>query len=218
MKALSLFLYYVVSYRFILMFGLLLPAFVSLWLFRKYRWAARISIVLILLFGITNIIWGPSFNNRFLHRNGQEADAVVTSIEQTNNSYNDQPVMRYHVVLRTADGQSAKSTFASDDFNVYPNPYDGFSYPGVNEPFRIRYIPGAEKNFVIIGDGGSVYATRLRCNELRIDLSAAQQQYKFDQQNREFRQEYAESIRRLLDAGCDTAQHAYYRQQLEELK
>jgi hypothetical protein len=70
-------------------------------------------------YAILNVIFGPDWGVALIYHFGNQASATVTGTFQTNDVYNDQNVVGYHVLIRPANGSVVEGSFRSDDFNVY---------------------------------------------------------------------------------------------------
>lgn len=86
-----------------------------------------ISVIFFLCYTILNFIWGSDISGALINKYGKNTSAVITDIEHTNSNYNDVPVIKYHVMYRTADNKVIKSHFTTTSFNIYPTPEDVIS-------------------------------------------------------------------------------------------
>ncbi|WP_400190168.1 hypothetical protein [Hymenobacter sp. B81] len=203
MSALSLLLHFTTTHRFLLVPLGLVVLFAAAWVLRlDLRGRGR----LVLLYGVLlvlNVFAGPRLNAWFLHRYGIWAEALVTHQEGTYRRYNKHPVLRCWVLLRRPGAGSAQSSFDTDDFNLYPAPPDGYQYPAPGQPFTVRYVPGAEANFVILGDDpASAFVRQQQCTGALQQLSQAARQYQFDSADGGFRAEYRAQLTQYLRRRC----------------
>ncbi len=143
-------LHFLVSYRFLLVPVFALPGVALFFVLRKRLGNRAIPVLSVFgTLGIVNLIWGPALNNRYVHVNGVDGSAVVVRVKPTSTRINRVTVMEYEVVLKTADGSTLKTSFLSSDDNVYPEPSGPHQLPPPGQPFTVRYVPGAEHNFII---------------------------------------------------------------------
>jgi hypothetical protein len=168
-------------------------------------WLRRSAILLLVpvVFGyaILNVIIGPDWVAALIYRYGRQAQATVTGTFPTNDIYNNQNVVGFHVLIRPADGPIVETTFRSDDFNVYP-PRNRTRYPDIGDVFTVRYLPGHPDDFVILRDDGSPWSNRLRCEDLAVAAGQADQKASFAPDSRAFRQAAQTANAALQSAGC----------------
>ena len=170
-----------------------------------------------LIFSILNIIIGPMVNAQFLNKFGVLADAVITDVEGTNTMYNEEPVMRFNTLIRKQDGSSHETSFTSMDFNSYPSSFKGFRIPSPNVEFKVKYIPGAESNFVIMAEMDSEFSNSARCTDLLMNIGVAQNKLNFDEENEKYQLELEEQVKLYLNADCgNKALDKYYQELIEE--
>lgn len=148
------------------------------------------GIVIVLVFGfMVNLFAGHFASNWLLVRAGEAGTATVVSIEPTSSQYNDQPVMRYQVMIRPQHGGAIVQTyFETSDFNITPQPTeDGYVYPPPGRQFSVRYLPDFPRAFVILSNDDSPYGRGLRCQRSMEIQSKLRNQIAFDPQNAEFK-------------------------------
>lgn len=205
MSILSAVLHVLAVYRFFLLPGFILGSLALSGIARACG-RRRLTVLgpgLVMILAMVNVFDGPQLNGAFLHRNGIDATATVTGVQDTGSEYNDQRVQRHTVAFRSPGGEAQLATFDDDDFNVYPAPGgDGISYPSPGEVFTVRYIPGAPSNFVIVTDDGSPYARRVGCADPLEQLEQARRAWEFDRTSARFAEAYAARIEAVLRQRC----------------
>src|SRR5688572_19699983 len=126
------------------------------------------------VFGMVNIFTGHFFNALFLNAFGTPGTAVIVQSEQTNSTLNDQYIWEYHAVMKTADGRDVKITFDTMSASIYPI-RNLILIPPEGETFFVKYIPGLERNVVIMSDESDYGKNRLIGEARRpVDKAAAQ--------------------------------------------
>ena len=152
-------------------------------------------------YALLNLIFGPDWGTALVYRFGDQAPATVTGTFATNDVYNNQNVVGYHVLIRPVDGNIVESRFRSDDFNVYP-PHNATRYPDTGDVFTVRYLRGYPGDFVIVSNDGSPWSNRLHCEALAIAAGQADQKAGFAPDNPPFRQAAQAAHAALQTAGC----------------
>ncbi|WP_028775956.1 hypothetical protein [Shimazuella kribbensis] len=218
MSILSSVIGFLIEYRFILFFvflfaGLACCSFIINFIGDK--WGIGVSITIILAC-IGFLVFGTEMNNAFLKANGTKADALITEIELTNSTYNDVPISRYHVLIRIAENKTIKTTFEDTNFNIYPDPEDGYQYPNQGEKFTIQYIPGAEGNFLILANDHSPYSKRLSCSAYYNKMMTAKEEYGFSPTNTLFIKKYKNALQTYISQVCDSSDT--YQKELDKLQ
>jgi len=163
------------------------------------------SMIPVLVIGFfVNLFAGHFASNWLLARVGDAGAATVVSIESTSALYNDQPVMRYQVMIRPLQGGAVAQThFDTSSFNITPQPTeDGYVYPAPGSQFNVRYLPDFPFAFVILSDDDSPYSRGLRCQRSMEVQSKLSKQLAFDPQNAEFKAALGEA-RRAAERDCN---------------
>ena len=122
----------------VLVFGLL--SFVT-----KKGW----FLIPILPLAILNGIGGQFLNAWFLNKYGTESTAIITSDVETNSTLNDQYIHDYEAIVKKLDGKYVNTFFSTTTASIYPIE-NAIRIPQVEKPFPIKFIPGYEKNIVIL--------------------------------------------------------------------
>ena len=157
---------------------------------------------LLLIYGIINIIIGPMINAKFLNEFGTLADGMVTGIFKTSTLYNEEPVYRYETLIRKPDGSSLETSFTSMDFNVYPASTKGIRLPTAGVQFKIKYVPGAESNFIIMADERSEFVDQQECMTLLANIAQAESKLGFDSENENYKNLLRTNIEQYINIDC----------------
>jgi hypothetical protein len=171
------------------------------------------------LFGMANIFTGHIFNALFLNAFGTPGTAVIVQSEQTNSTLNDQYIWEYHAVMKTADGRDVKITFDTMSASIYPI-RNAILIPPEKETFVVKYIPGVERNVVIMSDASNYGKQRL-IYEARAPVEKAAAQLAVSPSNPEFIAEYRDALQTFIRDYRDRADPALiqdYEQQLAALE
>jgi hypothetical protein len=153
-------------------------------------------VVLGILFGSVNAFTGHVVNSLFLNAFGVRGSAVIVHSTETNTMLNYQYVWEHNVVLKTAGGQDVPTTFATDTASIYPVRNE-ILIPPEGQTFVVKYVPGFERNFVIMSDESEYGRERL----IRADLEPvkkAEAQLAVSPANRAFVDEYRGALRMFL--------------------
>ncbi len=171
------------------------------------------------LFGMANIFTGHILNALFLNAFGTPGTAVIVQSEQTNSTLNDQYIWEYHAVMKTADGRDVKITFDTMSASIYPI-RNAILIPPEKETFFVKYIPGVERNVVIMSDLSNYGKQRL-IYEARAPVEKAAAQLAVSPSNPEFIAEYRDALQTFIRDYRDRADPALiqrYEQQLASLE
>jgi hypothetical protein len=160
--------------------------------------------ILALLLPIANIFLAHVLNAWFLNAYGVRGSAIITKEEQTNSTLNDQYIYDYDVLVKTADGKDVITGFSTMSAAIYPI-RNGILIPNVNETFLVKYIPGYEKNIVILSDESN-YGIALKIAENQQEVQKAWIQYKESPQNQAFKEEYLKVLKTYIADSENTAE------------
>jgi hypothetical protein len=75
-------------------------------------------------------------------------------------------------------------------------------YPGIGDHFTVYYLRWFPKDFVIVDNDDSPWATALRCQRLNTDMQEANAKYEFDRDSARYRAAYIDAINKLLAEKC----------------
>ncbi|SEW30845.1 hypothetical protein SAMN05421841_2171 [Chryseobacterium wanjuense] len=176
----------------VLVFGLL--SFVT-----KKGW----FLIPILPLAILNGISGQFLNAWFLNKYGTESTAIITSDVETNSTLNDQYIHDYEAIVKKLDGKYINTFFSTTTASIYPIE-NTIRIPQVEKPFPVKFIPGYEKNIVILyhqSEDGKI----LEKYQLQAPINSARIKYEADPTNQEFIQEYIEALENYLKVYDDEA-------------
>jgi len=168
------------------------------WLWGRRRgrgWWGGIGIGFLLL-AQANLFAGRYLNAWFLNAVGTQGTAVVTGSQRTSAKLNNSPVYAYAAVLRTADGREVEVAFDTVSAAIHPV-RNAILIPPKGERFLARYVPGFERNIVILSDR-SDYGRRQALVEDRVAVDQAAAQFAADPDNPTLRAEYREALRAFL--------------------
>jgi hypothetical protein len=161
-------------------------------------WAVPLGVGL----GLLNMLFGTVITTNLIYHYGVAGSATVTATSDSGSPSNGRPILDHSVPIRTPDRQVISTSFASDDFNVYP-PHNRTTYPGKGEVFTVRYLSHFPRDFVIVSDDGSSWARWMQCRNLRIAVDDARQKRDFAPDQEEYRKAYDDAVRAEHDGGCD---------------
>lgn len=161
------------------------------------------------LFAMTNIFTGHFLNALFLNAFGTPGTAVIVQSEQTNSTLNDQYIWEYDAVMKTADGRDVKITFDTMSASIYPI-RNAILIPPQGESFFVKYIPGVERNVVIMSDESSYGKQRL-IHEARAPVEKAAAQLAVSPLNPEFIAEYRSALQTFIHDHRNSADPALIR-------
>lgn len=148
------------------------------------------------MFGGINAFTGHIVNSLFLNAFGVRGNGVIVHSKETNYMLNYQYVWEHDVVLKTADGQDVATTFTTDTASIYPVRNE-ILIPPEGQTFVVKYVPGFERNFVIMSDESEYGKERL----IRADLEPvkkAEGQLAADPSNQAFIDEYRGALQAFL--------------------
>lgn len=181
-------------------FLFLVPAVAGLVLLPRSGKRIALQVGLVIL-AILNMPFGMTVAGRMIHRFGEKGAATITRSFGTATRYNDHDVVGYHVLIRAAAGQVVETDFEDDDFNLYP-PVNAAVYPGVGDRFNVYYPHRFPRDFMIVTNDDSPWATERRCDGLRVSLADANAKYEFDRTSQTYRAGYIAAIHAVLGGGC----------------
>jgi hypothetical protein len=110
--------------------------------------------------------------------------------------FNDNYVWDYDGVLKTADGRDVAIHFRTTSATIYPIRNE-ILIPPANESFVAKYIPGFERNIVIMSDESN-YGKRLKIEQDRAPVEKAAGQYAVSPTNHAFLKEYQAALQTFI--------------------
>lgn len=166
----------------------------------------------ILPLAILNGVAGQFLNAWFLNTYGTESTAIITSDIETNSTLNDRYIHDYEAIVKKQDGKYVDTFFSTTTAAIYPIE-NTIRIPQIDTPFPVKYIPGYEKNIVILYYG-SEEGKMLLEHEKSAPVNKARIKYEADKTNKKFIKEYISA----LEDYTKTYNNENYKIKIEELK
>ena len=145
----------------------------------------------------------PFANALFLDAFGTRGTAVTVRKQETNEMLNESYIWGYDAVLKTADGRELALQFSTTSVAIYPI-RNQILIPPENDPFIIKYIPGFERNIVVMCDE-SGYGKRRKIERDTAPVEKAAGQYAVSPTNQAFIKEYRAALQAFLRKHRDDA-------------
>ncbi|AZA80051.1 hypothetical protein EG347_22440 [Chryseobacterium sp. G0186] len=161
---------------------------------------------------IVNGFGGQFLNAWFLNTYGVESTAVITSDVETNSTFNDMYIHDYEAIVKKQDGKYISTFFSTTTAAIYPIE-NTIRIPQTEQTFPVKYIPGYEKNIVILYNRSDEGKAALKYSKLA-PVNSARIKYEADKTNREFIEEYISALEDYVDSYEDENS----RLKIEELK
>jgi hypothetical protein len=195
--------------------GLGVCALLAIW--RRQVLCCVLVIPFFLLSSISYFI-APFANALFLNAFGTRGTAVIVHKQETNEMLNESYIWDYDSVLKTADGRDVALQFSTTSVAIYPIRNE-ILMPPENDPFIVKYVPGFERNIVILCDESN-YGKRRKIERDRAPVEKAAGQYAISPTNQAFVNEYRGGLQAFLrkhrdDADPDLIED--YQQELNKL-
>jgi len=153
--------------------------------------------VIIFIFSFVNIFVGQFLNAWFLAKFGTNGTAIITSSEETSSMLNEQYIWEYTALMKSEDGKSVETGFTTSTASIYPI-RNSIMIPGKNQPFVVRYIPGFEKNIVIMTDESDYGKRMINYDNLKV-VEKEKSKYDFSPENLEFRKSYIAAMENYIN-------------------
>ncbi|MBL3546183.1 MULTISPECIES: hypothetical protein [Chryseobacterium] len=166
----------------------------------------------ILPLAILNGFGGQFLNAWFLHKYGVESTAIITSDKETNSTLNDMYIHDYEAIVKKQDGKYVSTFFSTTSASIYPIE-NAIRIPRMEEPFPVKYIPGYEKNIVILYNQSIEGQMAVKYSKLA-PVNSAKIKYEADRTNKDFIREYISALENYLNDYDDDT----YETKLKELK
>jgi hypothetical protein len=148
---------------------------------------------------IANIFCAHMLNAWFLNAYGEKSTAVIIHEEQTNSTLNDAYIWDYDAVVKTLDGKDVITGFSTMSAAIYPV-RNSIIIPPVGQRFLIKFIPGSEKNFVILSDESDYGKMRIISKKKEV-VEKARRTFESNPGNGEFKQEYRNAMQKFVNDG-----------------
>lgn len=168
---------------------------------------------------ILNGFGGQFLNAWFLNTYGVESTAIITSDVETNSTLNEMYIHDYEAIVKKQDGKYTSTFFSTTSAVIYPIE-NAIRIPRTEVPFPVKYIPGYEKNIVILYNQSEEGKAVERYSKLA-PVNAARIKYEADKTNKEFVTEYISALEDYTASYDDEQYKAKLkelRQELEHLK
>ncbi|MCD9619210.1 hypothetical protein [Chryseobacterium gleum] len=186
---------------------LLLVFFGGLSYLTKKAWL----LIPIIPLAILNGFGGQFLNAWFLNKYGVESTAIITSDVETNSTLNDMYIHDYEAIVKKQDGKYTTTFFSTTTAAIYPI-RNSIRIPG-DKDIPVKYIPGYEKNIVILYDQSREGKILLQ-NEKLAPVNSAKIKYEADRTNKEFIKEYINALENYVKDYDDEN----YNKKIEELR
>jgi len=154
-------------------------------------------------------------NAAFLNAFGTRSTAVITKEKQTNSTLNDAYIYDYDFIVKKTNGQYVKGTFSTTTAAIYPIT-NAIQIPSKGQEFPVKYIPGYEKNIVILFNESDDGIAARRSESLSA-LDKARIQYEASPNEKDFQQEYIEALKKFIKENQDIDLSSY-KEKLSHLK
>jgi hypothetical protein len=148
------------------------------------------------LLSLVSYFIAPFANALFLNAFGTLATAVIVHKQETDVMLNESYIWDYDAVLKTADGRDVVLQFSTTSVAIYPIRNE-ILIPPENDPFIVKYIPGFERNIVIMCDESN-YGKRGKIERDRAPVEKAAGQYAVSPTNQAFIKEYRGALQAFL--------------------
>ncbi|WP_114820583.1 hypothetical protein [Chryseobacterium sp. KLBC 52] len=161
---------------------------------------------------IVNGFGGQFLNAWFLNKYGVESTAIITSDIETNSTLNDMYIHDYEAIVKKQDGKYISTFFSTTSAAIYPIE-NAIRIPQAEVSFPVKYIPGYEKNMVILYYQSDEGQANLKYSKLA-PVNSARIKYEVDKTNKEFIEEYISALENYVEYDDDKT----YREKIKELK
>ncbi|MDQ1858109.1 hypothetical protein [Chryseobacterium sp. WLY505] len=161
---------------------------------------------------IVNGFGGQFLNAWFLNKYGVESTAIITSDVETNSTLNDMYIHDYEAIVKKQDGKYISTFFSTTTAAIYPIE-NAIRIPQKEVSFPVKYIPGYEKNIVILYYQSDEGLANLKYSKLA-PVNSARIKYEADKTNKEFIEEYISALENYVEYDDDKT----YREKIKELK
>lgn len=171
-----------------------------------------VLLIIAFVLSIGNVIGGQFLNAWFLNTYGTESTAVITSDVETSSTLNEQRIHDYEAIVKKTDGSYITTFFSTTTAAIYPIE-NAIRIPQKEKRFPVKFIPGYEKNIVILYNQSDEGKMLLKYQK-RAPVDKARIQYEADPENPEFIREYRSAIQNYLNE-YDDPEYSVKLRQLE---
>ncbi|MEG0926028.1 MULTISPECIES: hypothetical protein [Chryseobacterium] len=178
----------------------------------SYLTKRALFLIPIIPLAIANGFCGQFLNAWFLNKYGVESTAIITSDVETNSTLNDMYIHDYEAIVKKQDGKYISTFFSTTSAAIYPIE-NAIRIPQTEQNFPVKYIPGYEKNIVILYNQSEEGKTSLKYAKLA-PVNSARIKYEADRTNKEFIMEYISALEDYTNSYDDES----YKLKIEELK
>lgn len=180
-----------------------------------YATKKALFLIPIIPLAILNGICGQFLNAWFLNTYGVESTAIITSDVETNSTLNESYIHDYEAIVKKQDGKYVTTFFSTTTAAIYPI-RNSIRIPSQND-LPVKYIPGYEKNIVILYDQSKEGKILLE-NEKLAPVNSARIKYEADKTNKEFIEEYISALEDYTDSYDDESSRLKIEELRKELK
>jgi len=164
-------------------------------------------LILIIPLSFANGFASQFLNAWFLNKYGVKSSAIITSNVETSSTLNERRIHDYEAIVKKQDGKYVNTYFSTTSAAIYPIE-NAIRIPEMNKTFPVKYIPGYEKNIVILYDE-SEEGQSLRRYEKQAPINAARVKYEADKTNKEFIEEYISALKEYTEEYQDEKTEDY---------
>lgn len=150
---------------------------------------------------ILNGFGGQFLNAWFLNQYGVESTAIITSDVETNSTLNEMYIHDYEAIVKKQDGKYVSTFFSTTTASIYPIE-NAIRIPRLEQTFPVKYIPGYEKNIVILYNQSEEGKAVLKYSKLA-PVNSARIKYEADKTNKEFIKEYISALEDYVNSYDD---------------
>lgn len=165
---------------------------------------------------ILNGFGGQFLNAWFLNKYGVESTAVITSDVETNSTLNEMYIHDYEAIVKKQDGKYISTFFSTTTASIYPIE-NAIRIPRMEQTFPVKYIPGYEKNIVILYNQSDEGKAVLQYSKLA-PVNSARIKYEADKTNKEFIEEYISALEDYTNSYDDKDSKIKIEELKQELK
>ncbi|WP_300688145.1 hypothetical protein [Chryseobacterium sp.] len=188
--------------------------FILLFLFfglLSYVTKKALFLIPIIPLAVLNGFCGQFLNAWFLNTYGVESTAIITSDIETNSTLNESYIHDYEAIVKKQDGKYTTTFFSTTTASIYPI-RNSIRIPSQKD-LPVKYIPGYEKNIVILYDQSTEGKILLEYEKLA-PVNSAKTKYEAYKTNKEFIEEYIAALEEYVKEYDNET----YKEKIKELK